>query len=642
MAPTTLITFMVRTPPTTRTVSLYGSWDNFSKAYPLQRDSRIGPEHWSGCHKFSNIIFDGERDDRGYLPRDGGLKMGGTYWYYYKLDDELEFYNSAEPTTTQCPLLPGQLVNVLQVPYALSGSRSRKASLSSTSSEHCTMEPADKYTNPRKVPRPKLQRLQTSPTLASRRSGWSASTTKSSAPSSASTLRMPSLSRKPSHGSCSGNLSPTRTLTNGLIMAFKSLKSPRSTSPEATGEAGSRSRDRSMQKSDHAGPMRSSSHSQTRLGRQPDTSNGSKSVAAQEKPEHDLIFRRRPISGGSMDSLTFSSFAEHRRQRSRSRESRSQSLRNSLRNSLGLTEAAEGPNEAAERRQQLSTVKEVASAQNTPGFALGSANGLTTADFRKATAALDLEKRLPTLPNTPSSVYPDSVPEIKSSKVVIEIEIDADADIEQSHFSCTTIDTNSSITTPLTNSARSSEFSDSNTTASWGLTESERMPGSPGHDTAATTPRTGRTENDTEIDDTPQTSSTSSIFPGVASPDWPDEKKQTTGMHGTEQSIFQDQHRQYYHLPPDEFGSEETIKSVTDTTAARAATENRQTSRDGPMPDMSPTFQVPTFQQFMRQQSLRAPAAPPLKHSRSGGVGHTTTMQELLNELSYLGNMIQR
>ncbi|RMD41065.1 hypothetical protein DV735_g4063, partial [Chaetothyriales sp. CBS 134920] len=604
MAPTTLITFMVRTPPTTRTVSLYGSWDNFSTAYPLQRDSRIGPEHWSGCHKFSNIIFDGASDHSGYLPRDGGLKMGGTYWYYYKLDDELEFYNSAEPTTTQCPLLPGQLVNMLQVPYALSGNRSRQASMSSTSSDRRTMEPSDKYNNPRKVPKPKLERLQTSPTLGSSawsastpssasatasasatRSGWSASTAKSSAPSSASTLRMPSLSRKASHSSVGGSQSPTRTLTNGIIMAFKSLKSPRSSSPVVGVEAGGRSRDRSLQKSDYAGPMRSNSHSQTRLGWQIGHVATKSKSAVQETKEHDLIFRRRPISGGSMDSLTFSSFAEHRRQRSRSRESRSRSLRNSL----GITEvAAEGPNEAAERKKQLSSVKEVASAQNTPGFALGSASGLTTADFRKATAALDLEKRLPTLPNTPSSAYPESVPEIKSSKVVIEI--DVDMEIEQSHFSSTTIDTDSSVATPLTNSARSSEFSDSHTTASWALTESDRMGRSPDRETTATTPRTGRTENDTEIDDTPQTSSTSSIFPGVASPDWPEEKRATAAAAGT--APYQDYH-QYYRLPPDEFGSEETIKSAAVAAAVAAADDSagRETSREGPLPEVSHGFQ---------------------------------------------------
>ena len=47
----------------------------------MQRDARLGPEHWSGCHNFHNIIFDGIAGNVG-TGRDGGLKMGGTYWYY--------------------------------------------------------------------------------------------------------------------------------------------------------------------------------------------------------------------------------------------------------------------------------------------------------------------------------------------------------------------------------------------------------------------------------------------------------------------------------------------------------------------------------------------------------------------------------
>lgn len=47
----------------------------------MRRDARLGPEHWSGCHRFTNIVCDGGFQPNG-VPRDGGLKMGGTYWYY--------------------------------------------------------------------------------------------------------------------------------------------------------------------------------------------------------------------------------------------------------------------------------------------------------------------------------------------------------------------------------------------------------------------------------------------------------------------------------------------------------------------------------------------------------------------------------
>lgn len=66
--------------PSIITVELLGSWDNFSRPYPLERDRRAGRGHWRGCHTFRNITCDGE--GRTIDGRDGGLKMGGTYWYF--------------------------------------------------------------------------------------------------------------------------------------------------------------------------------------------------------------------------------------------------------------------------------------------------------------------------------------------------------------------------------------------------------------------------------------------------------------------------------------------------------------------------------------------------------------------------------
>lgn len=50
----------------------------------MERDSRVGAGHWRGCHTFTNIICDGLMEPNG-VKRDGGLKMGGTYWYYVSL-----------------------------------------------------------------------------------------------------------------------------------------------------------------------------------------------------------------------------------------------------------------------------------------------------------------------------------------------------------------------------------------------------------------------------------------------------------------------------------------------------------------------------------------------------------------------------
>ncbi|EER38055.1 conserved hypothetical protein [Histoplasma capsulatum H143] len=160
---TTLMTFLV-------SVKLFGSWDNFTRAYPMEKDSRIGRGHWKGCHTFTNIICDGETKPP--TPgRNGGLRMGGTYWYYYQLDNEIDFFNEAEPVTTSCALLPGQPLNVLNVPINLPSSHThlgRGTKPASQISNDGTMNPADKYLNPRAPPRPVLLRLTTSPAMLMR------------------------------------------------------------------------------------------------------------------------------------------------------------------------------------------------------------------------------------------------------------------------------------------------------------------------------------------------------------------------------------------------------------------------------------------------------------------------------------------
>ena len=152
-------------PTTVVSVEILGSWDNFSKPYQLKRDRRTGPGQWRGCHTFENITCDGDTLNAS-TSRDGGLKMGGTYWYYvslhsphqsshcssslavqYLLDGAIEYHDPAEPSTSMCPLLPGQVVNVLDVPVqenVLFGP-SRNLSSSSLDSVVFTLDPQDKY-----------------------------------------------------------------------------------------------------------------------------------------------------------------------------------------------------------------------------------------------------------------------------------------------------------------------------------------------------------------------------------------------------------------------------------------------------------------------------------------------------------------
>ncbi|KAK4631581.1 hypothetical protein CLAFUW4_03410 [Fulvia fulva] len=118
MDPEALVTFLFRAPPEVRTVELMGSWDNFNQPYRMHHDRRRGNGFWSGCFKFENIIFDGE-EFQWTKPRSGGLKQGGTYWYYYRLNYDIDAYDDRQEYTTGCPLLPGQAVNVIDVPYEM-------------------------------------------------------------------------------------------------------------------------------------------------------------------------------------------------------------------------------------------------------------------------------------------------------------------------------------------------------------------------------------------------------------------------------------------------------------------------------------------------------------------------------------------
>ncbi|KAK6435865.1 hypothetical protein LTR95_007944 [Oleoguttula sp. CCFEE 5521] len=151
MEPETLVTFLFKAPSEVRMVELLGSWDNFTHAYRMFHDRRRGLGHWSGCFSFTDIVFDGNTPNWSQ-PRTGALKQGGTYWYYFRLDDEIEAFDDALPATSECPLLPGQVMNLLHVPKELATSppRSRSASASIISSlagllSMHTLDPASKY-----------------------------------------------------------------------------------------------------------------------------------------------------------------------------------------------------------------------------------------------------------------------------------------------------------------------------------------------------------------------------------------------------------------------------------------------------------------------------------------------------------------
>lgn len=44
----------------------------------------MGRGHWRGCHSFKDITCDGDME-KSVQRRNGGLRMGGTYWYFVSL-----------------------------------------------------------------------------------------------------------------------------------------------------------------------------------------------------------------------------------------------------------------------------------------------------------------------------------------------------------------------------------------------------------------------------------------------------------------------------------------------------------------------------------------------------------------------------
>ncbi|KAK5055335.1 hypothetical protein LTR84_013085 [Exophiala bonariae] len=629
MAPTTLITFLVRTPPSTRSVALFGSWDNFSTSYRMQRDSRTGQEHWSGCHSFSNIICDGDPQPSG-TPRDGGLKMGGTYWYYYKLDDDIEFHNSTEPSTTSCPLLPGQLVNVLNVPYAFSSGRSRNDSVSSTSSDYRTMNPSDKFMNPRPVPaKPSLPRLKTSPTLsqhtwstssspisAGSRRGRSVSSRGTPQPGGANTLRIIRLARKPSVDTSSRSTSRGSNRSVGIIGAFKALASPRSTSPEIGVERGRPK----TSKQDIPRHVLSKKTALTLTPPIPEVT-----ALSPTGPTRELALRREFEE--SMDGnigLAISSFQQHRRQRSLSREP------SSLRNSLLLDDAANQKSSEVPTTsyRPMETLKEMASTTNTPIWPLTAikieGENLVDDDGRDEP---DLGKRLPTLPNSPSSAYPPSSVADDSPRQLFEEEL---ANL-QSHFSATTIDTESYTNSYIINDQ--SRFSD------WTCSTTRFSPVSDCADSIIDLDPMSPT---VALDDTLREVKTMSVA-GQAAQKSDLEKGYSIPSIDTLPSAFsfstissvassavQSSHVdidspndgdfswskfQHYSLPTDETGSITTLKQVT-----------------------SPKQVSPLVVDGVeRDQGFQ----PQLTSYAGSDMPHSTSMKQLLDELSYLGDMIQ-
>ncbi|KAH7038140.1 uncharacterized protein B0I36DRAFT_212157, partial [Microdochium trichocladiopsis] len=135
------------TDPSVQTVTLIGSWDNFSQHYAMERDVRRDQGQWRGCHALQK-----QPNEAGFAAnkRSGGgpLRMGQTYHYYYEVNGTQETHDPRQPTTTTCPSLPGQIVNTLEVPTEHS-LRFRSCSMNNLrQSDYKTINPKHKFKTP--------------------------------------------------------------------------------------------------------------------------------------------------------------------------------------------------------------------------------------------------------------------------------------------------------------------------------------------------------------------------------------------------------------------------------------------------------------------------------------------------------------
>jgi hypothetical protein len=551
--------------------------------------------------------------------------MGGTYWYFYRLDDEIEFHNSAEPSTTLCPMLPGQLTNVLNVPFALSSSgRPRNGSTSSTTSEYRTMNPTDKFVNPRPVPaKPSLPRLKTSPTFPP--SLWSSTSSPMSAsstgvrgrststrtplqPHSATALKI--IRSNPSSEGPSRSTSQHSNRSIGIIGAFKALASPLLISPAAHTDRGRRLDEVTRIDGASRGISgRSVTPKRTATVPVAPTSATEIVVAASQ----ELALRRSPEdSNEAAVAISLPSFAQHRRHRSLSREAPS------LRSSYEVVKVHDAStSQTVSIHQLLETVEEVASATNTPVWPL-TAMKVKREEKAEAAIQLDLEKRLPTLPNTPSSAYPPS-----------DVN-DSPQQDPHSHFSCTTIDTASATDSYFFNdTSHFSGWTDapanfspqseptSNTTdfepispipdLSFDLPAEEVNHASKMEQKQTTDEAVREIHQPVALPTALSSSTMSSVTSSAASSSHPELESAVEGRFSW--STFQ-----HYSLPSAETGSNITLKSP-------AKLEN---------PESLDRLAVPST------------APPCVANQADPSIAHSTSMQQLLDELSYLGGMIQQ
>lgn len=537
------------------------------------------------------------------------------------LDDDVEHFNESEPTTTHCPFLPGQPVNVLQVPVLLPDTDPIHTHKGNVCDSHTfnntldvrTMNPEDRYMNPRQPPKPKLSRLRTS--LQQPAPAWSFNTSPLSFITNRTTSQPTSAAGK-SHGHTSGgsfdsrasrSVSPPRS--RGLRAALKSLNA---STPELTAANPSEDDDFVVRPSAAYGPRRP-------LSPQRDSS--------PVVQENELPFRR-PGSAGNHDSL---SIQGRRALKSKYRDP-------SPFRSFLTVDTRSDRFDSHSYQNDVPTLRELVQEI--------AVTGDTSVTPRPPNFQ---DKRLPTLPNTPSSVMDEALRDLDARERAL------DAENLGSHFSdFSATDESTGSHSPVLERSRFSEWSTDNEQISpesmvSASTFNEERPSSSVTDDAKT-PGLLQPSHAAECSDpdtphlTVDSQSSPAISTGDNSPGLPLPVPRLTvsgspllNMPGL--SINDDgdgddhgEHPEYVESNPKRhaafFGALDPVKGLGLS----------------PSPENSAMFFTDAVQRDLAATPHGSVGSKDGNHSSFGSgqfAGQSATMQELMDELSCLKNMIQ-
>lgn len=316
------------------------------------------------------------------------------------LDDDIEHHNETEPTTSHCPFLPGQPVNVLQVPVLLPDSEpihthegGVRDSLAFNTLDYRTMNPEDRYMNPRQPPKPKVARLRTSleqptPSWSFGSSPLSFITNRTTSQPSSPTSKSRSHNSKSSFGSkTSRSVSPPRS--RGLRAALRNMNA---STPNLTAA--------NQVEDEHTAVRPAAAH-----GPRPQAICHRDSSPVDNEPE--LPFRR-PSSGGHHESLTIQ---DRRALKLKSRDP------SPFRNPLTVNTRSDRFETPFSQQNEVPSLRAIAQEIAVNG------------DSTTPTPFTFKDKRLPTLPNTPSSVMDEALEDLDAREKAL------DAENLGSHFS---------------------------------------------------------------------------------------------------------------------------------------------------------------------------------------------------------------